>query len=384
MKNKVIICKNCIYDSSIPTVIFDDNGVCNYCLMIENLKNLYKTGTKRGEEDLNKIIDEIKKAGKNKPYDIIVGVSGGVDSSFMLHKSIEWGLRPLAVHYDNTWNTSIASENIRKITQSLKIDLYTLVVDNKESSDIARSFFYANVPELDGPTDIALAETLYRAASKFKIKYIFEGHSFLEEGISPLSNAYIDGGYIKDVHKKYGRIKMKTFPNMTFFSFLKWVMFYRIKKIRPFWYVDYSKENAKKILINLYDWEDYGGHHLENRMTAFNHSVYFPVKFDEDQRNNSISALVRSGKMTREQGLIEYNKPYFIEKGLVEYFKKRVNISDEEYEKVMNGEKKSYLDYKTYKKRFERLRPLFFILAKANLVPMSFYLKYCFPLKKNK
>jgi N-acetyl sugar amidotransferase len=384
MNNKVIICKNCIYDSSMPTVIFDDNGVCNYCLLIENLKNQYKTGTKRGEEDFKKIIDEIKLAGKNRPYDIIVGVSGGVDSSFMLHKSIEWGLRPLAVHYDNTWNTSIASENIRKITQSLKIDLYTLVVDNKESSDIARSFFYANVPELDGPTDIALAETLYRAASKFKIKYIFEGHSFLEEGISPLTKAYIDGGYIKDVHKKFGRIKMKTFPNMTFFSFLKWVILYRIKKIRPFWFIDYSKENAKNILMNLYDWEDYGGHHLENRMTAFNHSVYFPVKFNEDQRNNTISALVRSGKMTREQGLMEYNKPHYVENGLVEYFKKRTNISDEEYEKVMKGEKKSYLDYKTYKKRFERLRPLFFILAKANLVPMSFYLKYCFPIKNNK
>jgi N-acetyl sugar amidotransferase len=382
-KSNKIICTKCIYDNTMPTVIFDKQGVCNYCKIIDDLKNQYGTEQKEGKDQLKFILDEIKKSGEKKKYDVIVGLSGGTDSSFLLHKSIEWGLRPLAVHYDNTWNTAIATENIRKMTQKLNVDLYTLVVDNKESNDIARSFFYANVPEIDGPTDIALSETLYRAASKFGIKYVLEGHSFIAEGISPLSNAYIDGGYIKDVHKKFGSLKMKTFPNMTFFSFLKWVTLYRIKKIRPYWYIKYSKKEAKSILKKEYDWKDYGGHHLENRLTAFNHSVYFPQKFNEDQRNNTISARVRSGEISQLEGLKEFNEPPFVEKELINYFKKRIQVSDDEYNKIMKGEKKSYLDYYTYKKRFELFRPLFYLLAKSNLVPMSFYLKYCKPLKKN-
>lgn len=386
MENNIrekVICKNCIYDSSMPTVIFNEDGVCNFCEMIDNLKIEYQTGLPSGEKKLNEIINKIKYHGRKKQYDIIVGVSGGTDSSFLLHKSIQWGLRPLAVHYDNTWNTSIATENIRKITDKLNIDLFTLVVDNKESNDIAKSFFLANVPEIDGPTDIALSETLYRAASKYGIKYVFEGHSFLAEGISPLSNAYIDGGYIKSVHKKFGTLKMKTFPNMTFFSFLKWIIFYRIKKIRPFWYIDYSKSKAKAILEKEYGWKDYGGHHLENRLTAFNHSVYFPQKFHEDQRNNTISARVRSGEITQKEGLLEYSKPPYVEESLVDYFKKRLELSDHQYSEIMNGEKKTFENYYTYKKRFEFFAPLFYVLAKSSLVPMSFYLKYCKPIKRN-
>ena len=169
---------------------------------------------------------------------------------------------------------------------------------------------------------------------------------------------------------------MKTFPNMTFFSFMKWILFYRIKKIRPLWYINYSKEEAQTKLENEFGWQYYGGHHLENRMTAFNHSVYFPQKFKIDQRNNTLSAVVRAGIKSRDEALKEYSTLPNIEPELVEYFKKRLGFSDEEYDSIMRGPKKNFRDYKTYKKRFERLRPLFFILAKANLVPMSFYIKY--------
>jgi hypothetical protein len=323
-----------------------------------------------------KIVEQIKKDGKNKKYDCIVGVSGGTDSSYMIIKALEWGLRPLAVHYDNTWNTAIATENIRKILGKLKVDLYTHVVDNKESDDIFRSFFLANVPEIDGPTDIALAETMYRAAAKFKVKYVLEGHSFIAEGVSPLSTAYVDGGYIADIHEKFGKLPMKTFPNMNFWAFMKWILFYRIKKIRPLWYIKYSKEEARTMLEKEYGWQYYGGHHLENRMTAFNHSVYFPQKFNIDQRNNTLSAVARAGLKSREEAIREYATPPHIEPELVDYFKKRLGFSDEEYNLIMNGERKNFRDYKTYKRRFERLRPLFYILAKASLVPMSFYIKY--------
>jgi N-acetyl sugar amidotransferase len=370
------ICSKCIYDTKVPKITFDENGVCNYCKMIDDLKGQFHTGTPEGEANFMKIVEQIKKDGRNKKYDCIVGVSGGTDSSYMIIKALEWGLRPLAVHYDNTWNTAIATENIRKILGKLKVDLYTHVVDNKESDDIFRSFFLANVPEIDGPTDIALAETMYRAAAKFKVKYVLEGHSFIAEGVSPLSTAYVDGGYIADIHKKYGKLPMKTFPNMNFLAFMKWILLYRIKKIRPLWYIQYSKEEARAMLEKDYGWQYYGGHHLENRMTAFNHSVYFPQKFNIDQRNNTLSAVVRAGLKSREEAIREYATPPHIEPELVDYFKKRLGFSDEEYNLIMNGERKNFRDYKTYKRRFERLRPLFYILAKASLVPMSFYIKY--------
>jgi N-acetyl sugar amidotransferase len=373
---KYPICSKCIYDSSVPKIEFNSQGVCNYCEMIDQLKIQFATGTSEGEIEFYRILEQIKRDGKGKKYDCVVGVSGGTDSSYMIIKAVEWGLRPLAVHYDNTWNTAIATENIRKVLGKLKVDLYTHVVDNKEADDIFKSFFLANVPEIDGSTDIALAETLYRAAAKYKLKYILEGHSFIAEGVSPLATAYIDGGYIKNVHRLFGKIPMRTFPNMEFMTFLKWILFYRIKKIRPLWYINYSKEEARDFLEKEYDWKYYGGHHLENRMTAFNHSVYFPQKFRIDDRNNGLSAAVRSGVMRREDAIAEYAKPPHIEPELIEYFKKRLGLSDEEYAKIMIGPKKSFRDYKTYKRRFERLRPLFFLLAKANLVPMSFYIKY--------
>ncbi len=375
------ICKRCIYDNSVPSIVFDEKGVCNYCKMTDDLIAEYGTGNPKGEQMISDIIKEIKLAGKNKKYDCVVGVSGGTDSSYMLHWAIENGLRPLAVHYDNTYNTAIATQNITNITSKLNIDLYTLVVDNNEVDDIYKSFFLANVSEIDACTDIALAETMYRAADKFGIKHVLEGHSFIEEGISPLGKNYFDGKYIASIHKQFGKLKLKTFPNMPFWTFIKWIAVKKIKKIRPYWYLNYNKEEAKVLLKEKYGWQDYGGHHLENRMTAFSHSVYFPQKFEIDYRNNTLAAKVRNGKMDREAAIKEYYEtPPFIEEGLIDYIKKRMNFSDEEYEKVMAAKPKYWYEYPTYKKRFERLRPLFAILYKSNLVPKSFYMKYCFPV----
>ena len=300
------ICTKCIYDDRTPAITFDDNGICNYCKSVENLIQEYQTGLSEGERRINEIIEQIKKEGKDKKYDCVIGVSGGTDSSFMIHWAIEKGLRPLAVHYDNTWNTAIATENIRKVLTKLKVDLFTLVVNNKEVDDIFRSFFLASVPELDACTDLALAETMYRAAAQHGVKYVLEGHSFIAEGVTPLGKNYFDGKYISSIHKKYGELPMKTYPLMTFGKFMKWTVFKRIKKIRPLWYIQYSKEDAKKFLEKEFGWEYYGGHHLENRMTAFNHSYYFPKKFNIDYRNNTLSASCRSKQITREKALDEY------------------------------------------------------------------------------
>lgn len=298
----------------------------------------------------------------------------------MLYLAKKYGLRPLAVHYDNTWNTAISTQNIRKVLEALDIDLYTYVVDNQEADDILRSFFLADVAEIDSGTDLALAEVMYIAAWKYGVKYVLEGHSFITEGITPIGRNYFDGKYIQAIHKQFGREPLKSYPLMTFSRFLFWSMFARIKKIRPFWYIDYNKEDARAFLEREYDWKYYGGHHLENRIAAFYHGIYIPQKFKLDLRNNTLSALVRNGKLSREEAWAEYNTPPTVEKELLEYFKKRLGFSDEEYENIMNRGTKAWYEYPTYKKRFELLRPLFKILAKANLVPMSFYLKYCFPM----
>jgi N-acetyl sugar amidotransferase len=378
---RIKICSRCIYDERVPSIVFDGDGVCNYCKQIDKLVEEYGTGKEIGKTEFFKIIETIKSEGKNKKYDCVIGVSGGTDSSYMVYQALQWGLRPLAVHYDNTWNSSIATENIRKVLGKLNVDLYTHVIDNKESDDIFKSFFLASVPEIEAATDLALAEILYRAAAKYDVKYVFEGHSFVTEGITPVGKNYFDGKYIQSIHKQFGTRKMKTYPLMTFSKFMKWTLFKQIRKIRPFWYLEYSKDEARAFLEKEFGWQYYGGHHLENRMTAFFHSFYAPVKFGADFRNNTLSALVRNGIITRAEAWSEYNTKPHLENDLVNYFKKRLALTNEEFDRIMALPPKSWRDYPTYKKRFERLRPLFFFLAKRSLVPMSFYLKYCFPAK---
>lgn len=379
-----ITCTKCIYDSTITGIIFDDFGVCNYCKQVENLIDEYGTGMKKGMDKWLAIISEIKRKGKGKKYDCIVGVSGGTDSSFMVYLSKQYGLRPLAVHYDDTWNSAIASENIRKVLSDTGVDLYTYVIDNLESNDIFRSFFYASVPELGTPTDLALAEVLYRAAKKHGIKYVLEGHSFIEEGVSPIGKNYFDGKYIAEIHKRFGRVRMKTYPLMSFVQFIRWTLFGRIQKIRPYWYLQYSKEEARDFLQDKCGWTYYGGHHLENRLVAYSISTYLPTKFGLDYRNLTLSALCRQGKMKHDEAMAEYAQPPLSDPELVEYFINRLGLTREEYDNVMNKPPTFWWSYPTYKKRFEMLRPMFRILAKANIVPMSFYLKYCFPVDTSK
>ena len=378
-EEEIQICSRCIYDERVSSIEFDENGECNYCKQIDSLSKQYGTGKPKGEQELLRIFAEIKRSGKSKKYDCAIGVSGGTDSSYMLYLAKKHGLRPLAVHYDNTWNTSIATQNIRKVLSALDIDLYTHVVDNKEADDIFRSFFLAGVAEIEASTDLALAETIYRAAWKYGIKYVLEGHSFVTEGITPVGRNYFDGRYVKSIHQKYGKLPLRTYPLMTFMKFLWWTVFARIRKIRPFWYLEYNKEESRKFLEEEFDWKYYGGHHLENRMTAFFHGIYAPQKFGMDFRNNTLSASVRQGIMTREEAWDVYNQPPVIEKSLLEYFLKRLNLTSEKFEKIMSLPAKSWKDFPTYKKWFELLKPVFSILAKSNLVPMSFYLKYCFP-----
>jgi N-acetyl sugar amidotransferase len=370
------ICTRCIYDDTAPNISFDPEGVCNYCRQIDTLEAEYPTGA-QGAARLQKMVDDMKVAGRGKKYDAVIGVSGGCDSSYLVHQMKEvYGLRLLAAHFDNTWNSTIATENIHNVLDKLGVDLFTIVVDNKEYDDIYRSFFKAGVKDLETPTDIALATTLYRAAEKFGIKYMIEGHSFRTEGVAPLGWIYMDGKYIQSVHSQFGKLPMKTLPNLWLSDQLRWMLFGGIKKVRPLYFMDYDKEAAKKLLAEKYGWQWYGGHHLENRFTAFYHSHFLPTRWGIDFRIAGYSAYCRNGWMTREEALRLMDEPPHIEAGLVEFVKKRLGFSDEEFERLMTLPKKNYTDYVTYKKTFERMRPFFWLMYKMDLIPKSFYIKY--------
>jgi N-acetyl sugar amidotransferase len=371
-------CTRCLYDSTIPGISFDDAGVCSYCALHDAMDREYPTG-EAGARILRGLADEMRAAGRGRKYDCVVGVSGGCDSSYLIHQMVELGLRPLAVHFDNTWNSPIATQNIYNVLSALDVDLETLVVNNKEYDDLYRSFMLAGVRDIDAPTDIALAATLYRAAEKHGVRYIVEGHSFRTEGISPLGWLYMDGKYIESVQKRFGTRPLETYPNLPIASFLRWATIRRIRRIRPLYYVDYQKEEAKRILAERYGWEWYGGHHLENRFTAFYHSYFMPTRWQIDQRVLGFAALIRSGQMTRDEGLALMREPPQCDPEIIALVKKRLGFSDEEFREVMTIPRHHYSEFATYKRTFERLRPFLWVLYKFNRLPKSFYTKFARP-----
>lgn len=378
VKDSSQTCVRCLYDVSIPGVTFDEDGQCSYCALHDRMDIQYPTGT-RGELALEKIVNTMKETGRGKKFDCILGVSGGCDSSFLAHEMVRRGLRPLAVHFDNTWDSSIAMNNIYTVLDKLEVPLETYVVDNHEYDDIYRAFIESGVRDIDSPTDIGFMATLYQAAERHRVKYIVEGASFRTEGVSPLGWLYMDGRYIKEVHRRHGSMPMKTFPNMPFMQFIKWTALSGIRRIRPLYWVDYHKEDTKQFLTSEYGWEWYGGHHLENRLTAFYHTYFLPRRFGIDQRINELSGRIRSGQLAREDAKAEWDTGPVVDPELLSMVKKRFGYSENRWEELMDAPHRHYTDYPTYKKTFERLRPLFWILYKLNRVPKTFYVKFCQP-----
>lgn len=376
--NNIQTCIRCVYDETVPRITFDDEGVCSYCHLHDELDKQYPLGPE-GERRLQKLAADIKASARGKKYDCVVGVSGGCDSSFLLVKAVELGLRPLAVHFDNTWNSPIATRNIYKVIEKLGVDLETYVVDGREYDDILRSFMLSGTKDLDAPTDLGLAAVLYGAAQKHGLKYIVEGHSFRTEGVAPLDWIYMDGKYILSVHRQFGKRPMKTYPLMTMWKFLFWTVFRGIRRVRPLYYTEYDKEAVKERLMKDYGWEWYHGHHMENRYTAFCISYNLPQRWAADLRYLGHAANVRTGRMPRDQALEELKEPIVCADDIVRLVKKRFEFDDKTFDEVMHLPKKSWKDYPNYKRDFERLRPLFAILVAAGKVPRSFYLKFCFP-----
>jgi imidazoleglycerol phosphate synthase cyclase subunit len=371
-----IMCERCLITSDVPGARLDESPVCYYCELHDSLDKQYPIG-EESTAALHAFAERLKRAGRGKKYDCILGVSGGTDSSYLAHVLVSLGLHPLAVHFDNTWNSPTATSNIYAVLSKLGVDLETYVVDNTEYDDIYLSFMKAGVKDIEIPTDIGFMGVLYRVAAKHGIKHIVEGHSFRTEGVSPMGWTYMDGGYIKSIHREFGTVPMKTFPNMDFWRFLKWSAFSGIERTRPLYWVDYNKEEAKRFLTETYGWQWYGGHHMENRFTAFFHTYFLPKRFEINYRQIELSALVRSGQMDRESARNQFFAPRYADPELIAMVKNRLHLDDAGFEELMNLPKKTYLDYHTYKHRFEALRPLFWILYKMNRVPKSFYVKFC-------
>lgn len=342
------ICSIGVWDSSIPGIAFDENGVSNFCRLQQKMMTDHPRGEK-GAADWTAMVEKIKKSGKGKTYDCIIGVSGGVDSSYLLYMAKDQGLRPLAVNFDNGFNSEIAVQNIYHVTKILGIDLETDVVNYEEIKDLIRAYMRASLPWIDSPTDLAIKAVMYKYALREGVKYIIRGNDFRSEGKQPKEWTYTDARQLKYIHQKFGSgIKLKTYPMLTFRKMVYAGAIRKIKDIRPYYYIDYNKQDAKVLLTEKFGWRDYGGHHHENLFTKFVMAYWLPKKFGIDKRMINLSAQVLSGKITREQALEMLKKPFELDENLVQlkdYTLKKLDLNPDEFEKIWNLPNKNTFDY---------------------------------------
>jgi N-acetyl sugar amidotransferase len=369
------ICTRCILDTTVPEITFNEKGICNYCKIHDEIMREYPAGSE-GKNILEELVRKLKKKGKGKKYDCIIGISGGTDSTYTLYLMKEMGLRPLAVHFDNGWNSEIAVQNIKNATNKLGIDLYTLVADWEEFKDMQIAFLKSSTTDAEVPTDYAIISVLLKVAAKEKIKYIIEGQASRAEGTTPLGWTYHDGKYLRSIQRKFGKLKAKSFPILSLFHLLYYFFIRRVKLVRPLEYIDYSKQMAKEVNKSNLGWKDPGGHHHESVFTKFFQSYYLPNKFNIDKRKRECSAKIRSLEMTREDALIEVSTSYPVEDGIVEYTIGKLGLTNHEFDEIMKAPIKSFLDYSTYFHLIQLMRWPIKIACKLHIFPPIFYYKY--------
>lgn len=338
-----------------PFIEFDEKGICNYYYQYKEAEQRY---VKRGIEAdvaLNQLVAAIKKSGENRQYDCITGVSGGVDSTYLALQAKKLGLRPLVVHFDNGWNSELSVMNIQNIISRLGFDLYTLVVDWNEFRDLQLAYLKASVVDIEALTDHAILGTLYRLADKHGIKYILSGSNIVTEQVLP--RAWIwsksDDINIRAIHKKFGQVKLKTFP---FFSTRQKHYLTRVKGIQtvtPLNYLNYNKVEVKKTIIQELGWRDYGGKHYESIFTRFYQGYILPKKFFIDKRKAHLSNLIFADQITLEEAELERNKPIYPESQFREdyaFVLRKFNLSELEFEQLMNTPPRSHADFPHEKK----------------------------------
>lgn len=359
------MCNRCVMDTTDPDIVFDKDGICNHC---SNAINIYKSivDDKERSKKLNVIVDQIKSSAKGKEYDCVIGVSGGVDSTYVAYLVKELGLKPLAVHLDNGWNSELAVSNIEKALKILDIDLYTYVLDWEEFKDLQISFLKASTPHCEHPTDHAIVALLYKIASQHNIKYILYGSNTSTESIAvkSWSGGQLDWKYIKNVHKKFGTHKLKNYPSVSGIGLLYYRKFKRIQTINILDYVDYNKTLATQLLEEKLGWIYYGGKHHESIYTKFFQTYILPKKFNIDKRKTHLSPLICNGEISREEALNELKKDTCTNEELIsdkEYVVKKLGITIEQFEEIMNEKVKSFYDYTSYENSwyFKKLYPIF-------------------------
>lgn len=369
------ICSRCISDTTIPSIRFDEKGICNFCHSHDQLALTYPDDQRR-EENRRQLVETIKAAGKNKQYDCIVGVSGGTDSSYTLYQAKELGLRPLAVHFDNGWNSEHAVMNIKRLTDKLGVDFCTYVVDWEEFRDLQRSFLFASVPCIEAPTDVAIHAVLYKMAKQEQVKYILGGQSFKTEGTVPREWSYLDGTYIRSVHGKYGTVPLKSYPNLSLFSVFNYTFVHGIRQIPFLNYFDYSKQMAKTVLGTQFGWTDYGGHHYENVYSRFAFGWYQYRKFGIDKRIISLSGPVRSGHLSRESALELIASPPPVDDEVLEYCLNKLCLTHQQWDQIMRAPKRTYRDFFTSEKIITKFRWPMKVAVKMNFFTPVLYEKY--------
>ena len=352
------ICKRCVMDTSDPGIFFDEKGNCNHCV---DFLTKYKQGVYQGEESDKKleiIVNKIKKTKGKKKYDCLVGLSGGIDSSYVAYKVVQLGLTPLAVHMDNGWNSEESVNNIKNVCNKLNIDYQSHVLNWEEFKDIQLSVLKSSIVEVEIPTDVAIAGVLHKVASENNIKFIIGGGNLATEGILPELWFYDpkDLKLLKSIQKRFGKKSLKSFPT---FDYKREIFYKFIRKIRIIYllnYLPYSKKDAIKTLEDEVAWKNYGGKHHESVYTRFVQSYIQPVKFDLDYRRATFSTQICTGEITRKYAIEELRKKsYDPEKIEVEkeYVSKKLGITPKEFEEIMQAEPKSYKDYPNNEKKLK-------------------------------
>jgi len=349
MKKEYKICNNCIMDTSDPEITFNDRGICNHCSNYEKRKKIIVPAASEKHIHLQEMIDFCKKKGNGKKYDCLIGVSGGVDSTFVAYKVKELGLRPLAVHLDNGWDAELAVSNIHNVLKKLDIELYTHVLDWEEFKSLQIAFLRASTPDSEIPSDHAIGALMKDFAAKEDIPLIW-GVNFSSESVLPRtwSQGHMDWGYIKNVNSLFGSHKLKDFPHYSVFKRIYWNRIKQLKTFSLLDYIDFDKEKAKKFLIEELGWRDYGGKHHESIYTKFFQAYILPTKFGFDKRRAHLSSLILAGQITRNEALEEIEKPLYNEKELQEhliYVPKKLGLSREEFDEIMGTPPRKYEEF---------------------------------------
>jgi len=342
-------------DSTDPNIEFDEIGICNHCYDHDRMLKQEVISGDAGRKYLDQLVQKIKREGDGKSYDCIVGVSGGVDSTYVAYFAKGLGLRTLAVHVDNGWDSELAVKNIEEVVKRLDIDLYTNVLDWEEFKDLQVAFLKASTPDSEVPTDHAIWATLALVAQKMKVKYVLSGMNVRTETHLPKawSNGHFDWKYIQSVHKIFGSKHLKKFPHVNLFSFYRFLL--TQKQVYILNYIDYDKGKAMEILERELRWRNYGGKHHESIYTRFFQGFILPEKFGYDKRRSHLSSMICSGEITRAAALKEMDKPAYapsLQEDDLDYVTKKLGLSHDQFQEIMDLPRKSYENYPSYGRFF--------------------------------